>query len=227
MMDPRILCLCVGAGLVAGALAAAGVQAQYGLATYKNVAAHGSGGDALTYALTGGGSPALGDPSAPLTMIEWGDYQCTYCYLFHRNTLDAVKQEYVDTGELKIVFQDFPLNGPDSVLAAQASRCAGDQGAYWRYHDTLYENWGGERTGWITAESLRGIALESGLDIGDFDQCVGSGKHLGEVYDAYRYAQGTGIGATPSFVIHDGERTVRITGNQPLSAFVSAIDGFE
>ena len=109
-------------------------------------------------ALTEGGSPILGNPSAPITILEWGDYQCTYCHRFHESTLSTLEEDYIQTGKINLVFKDFPLNGPDSVLAAEAAYCAGDQGKYWEYHNELYKNWAGERTGWITDESLKTFA---------------------------------------------------------------------
>lgn len=174
-------------------------------------------------ALEVGGSPPLGDADAPLTMIEWGDYQCTFCYRFHQNTLDSLMQ-YVDSGELRIIFQDFPLNGPDSVLAAQAARCAADQGLFWEYHDVLYRNWGGERTGWIRPPVLYGFALNVGLDMRMYGDCVGEGRHLEDIRESYRLFQEEGIDATPSFVIHDGERSVKIVGSQPAETFVRTIE---
>lgn len=174
-------------------------------------------------ALEVGGSPPLGDAGAPLTMIEWGDYQCTFCYRFHQNTLDSL-MVYVDSGELRIIFQDFPLNGPDSVLAAQAARCAADQGLFWEYHDVLYQNWGGERTGWIRSPVLYGFALNVGLDMRMYGDCVGEGRHLEDIRESYRLFQEEGIDATPSFVIHDGERSVKIVGNQPAETFVRTIE---
>ena len=90
------------------------------------------------------GSPVFGDSNAPITILEWGDYQCTFCYKFHQDTLDKIDEDYIKTGKVNLVFKDFPLNGPDSVIAAEASYCANDQGKYWEYHDELYKNWGGE-----------------------------------------------------------------------------------
>lgn len=174
--------------------------------------------------LEAGGSPVLGDLAAPLTMIEWGDYQCTFCYRFHQGTLEMIKRDYVQTGILKVVFQDFPLNGHDSELAAQASWCAADQGLYWEYHDTLYRNWGGERTGWITAQSLRSFALDVGLDMGEFDDCLDSGRYAGAVREGYQLSREAGIDATPSFIIHDGSRAIKITGNQPPETFILVLD---
>ena len=66
---------------------------------------------------------------------------------------------------MRLVFKDFALNGPDSALAAEASRCAAEQSRYWEYHDVLYRNWGGERTGWITAKALAAFAGSAGLDV--------------------------------------------------------------
>ena len=90
------------------------------------------------------GSPIMGDSNAPITILEWGDYQCTFCYKFHQNTLDTINDDFIKTGKVKLVFKDFPLNGPDSILAAEAAYCAEDQEKYWQYHNELYKNWGGE-----------------------------------------------------------------------------------
>ena len=115
--------------------------------------------------LSENGSPIMGDPNAPITILEWGDYQCTFCYKFHQNTLNVINEEFIETGKVKVIFKDFPLNGPDSKLAAEASYCAHDQDKYWEYHDQLYENWAGERTGWITREALSEFAKSINLDL--------------------------------------------------------------
>ncbi len=118
------------------------------------------------------GSPIMGNPSATITIVEWGDYQCTFCYKFHQSTLNTIKHDFIETGKVKLVFKDFPLNGPDSVLAAEAAYCAQDQGKYWQYHDELYKNWGGERTGWVTRDSLDKFATTVSLDLEKFDKCL-------------------------------------------------------
>lgn len=185
----------------------------------------GDGSVLTASALTAGGSPALGDAAAEVTMVEWGDYQCTYCYLFHNGTLQHIKDAYVETGKVRLVFKDFALNGPDSALAAEASRCAAEQSGYWKYHDMLYRNWGGERTGWITAEVLATFAESAGLDIPEFEECMESERHRGAVAESYRAGQGIGIDATPSFMIFDDKNVVKIRGNQPQEVFVGAIEG--
>lgn len=169
------------------------------------------------------GSVPLGDVDAPLTLLEWGDYQCTHCYRFHQNTLSMLKEQYVDAGTLRIIFYDFPLNGEGSVLAAQASHCAADQELYWEYHDVLYDNWAGEKTGWITPTSLYGFALDAGLDISRYNECMASERHLGYVQKSYTESQNIGIDVTPSFIITNGTYHVKIVGNQPHETFVNII----
>ena len=80
----------------------------------------------ITSNLIENGSPIMGNSNAPITVLEWGDYQCTFCYKFHQNTLDIINEDFIKTGKVKLVFKDFPLNGPDSLLAAEASYCAED-----------------------------------------------------------------------------------------------------
>ena len=175
------------------------------------------------------GSPVAGDPSAPVTILEFGDYQCTFCYRFHGTTLEALREGYVETGRVNLAFADFPLNGPDSVLAAEASRCAGDQGGYWPYHDELYGNWGGERTGWITREALSGFAAAAvtGIDQDRFERCLDRQLHRQAVLRAYDTGRDLGIDATPSFLVFNGEEAVKIRGNQPLEVFERAILSLE
>jgi protein-disulfide isomerase len=171
------------------------------------------------------GSPYEGNPSAPITIIEFGDYQCTFCYKFHDSSLGIIKQEYLDTGKANLVFRDFPLNGPDSVLAAEASHCAKDQEKFWEYHDELYGNWGGERTGWVNRDSLDRFAQTVGLDLEEFNSCLDSAKYRQQVLNTYGFGQKIGIDATPSFLIISGEKIIKITGNQPIDVFRKTLDG--
>ena len=173
--------------------------------------------------LISNGSPILGNPNAPITLLEWGDYQCTFCYRFHKNTLEPILNEYVDKGKVKIIFKDFPLNGPDSVLAAEATYCAGDQGKYWKYHDELYNNWGGERTGWITRDSLNKFAATISLNLDVFNSCLDEAKYRNKVLELEKIGKEIGIDATPSFLIFNDENIIKIRGNQPLEVFKRAI----
>ena len=85
------------------------------------------------------GSPILGNPSAPITIVEFGDYQCHQCYnWFHNTKPSIISENYIDTGKVNLVFVDLAFLGRDSPKAAEASYCAEDQNAYWEYHDLLY-----------------------------------------------------------------------------------------
>jgi len=170
------------------------------------------------------GSPILGEPSAPITILEWGDYQCTFCFRFHDTTLNPIERDYIQTGKVNLVFKDFPLNGPDSILAAEASYCAEDQGKYWPYHDELYKNWGGEKTGWITRWSLNAFGTTVGLDLDEFNQCLDDHKYQDKVNLLYQFGKDLGIDATPSFLVFNGDKIIKIRGNQPLETFLRAID---
>ncbi len=172
-------------------------------------------------------SPILGDRDAPITIVEWGDYQCTFCYKFHQSTLNTIKEDFIDTGKVKLVFRDYPLNGPDSLLAAEATHCANNQDKYWQYHDELYKNWGGERTGWITIESLNRFAETINLNIDEFNACLGDHAYQDMVISQYEHGQEIGIDATPSFLVFDEQKTIKIRGNQPLETFLRTFDAVE
>ena len=181
----------------------------------------------LTFSkLVENGSPVMGNINAPITILEWGDYQCTFCYKFHQNTLDIINEDFIKTGKVKIIFKDFPLNGPDSKLAAEASYCAQDQEKYWQYHDELYKNWGGERTGWITRESLDKFAEIVDLDIEKFNKCLDDHKYENKVNSLYAFGKEIGIDATPSFLVFNDEKIIKIRGNQPLEVFLKTFDEF-
>ena len=170
------------------------------------------------------GSPIKGDPSAPITILEWGDYQCTFCYKFHQNTLDIINEDFIKTSKVKLVFKDYPLNGPDSLLAAEASYCAQDQEKYWQYHDELYKNWGGERTGWITRVSLNGFAETIDLNLNEFNDCLDNHTYKDRVNTHYQFGKELGIDATPSFLVFNEEKIIKIRGNQPLDVFLKTFD---
>jgi len=170
------------------------------------------------------GSPILGNPDATITILEWGDYQCTFCYKFHQNTLDTIYEDFIKTGKVKLVFKDFPLNGPDSVLAAQAAYCAEDQEKYWEYHNELYKNWAGEKTGWITRESLDRFATTINLDLNEFNTCLDEGKYQDKVKELHEFGKEIGIDATPSFLVFNDQKIIKIRGNQPLEVFLKTFD---
>jgi protein-disulfide isomerase len=175
-------------------------------------------------------APPLGSSAAKVTLIEFGDYQCTYCHRFHIDTKGSLLANFVNTGKVKFLFKDFPINDlPDdraSTLAAEASYCAADQGKYWQYHDELYNNWKGENTGWVTKNSLEQFANNTGVKkIHQFSLCIESGKYAGVVADNFKLAESIGLNATPSFVLlRNGKQPLEIVGAQPYSVFENAIN---
>ena len=170
------------------------------------------------------GSPMIGSQNAEISIVEFGDYQCTFCYKFHQNTLNIIQSDYIDLGKINYVYRDFPLNGSDSILAAEATYCANDQGNYWQYHNLLFENWAGENTGWITMNSLTQFAVDLKLDITEFKNCLTTHKYYQKVIDNENYAKKISINATPSFLIFNNEQVIRIIGAQQLDKFQTAIE---
>ena len=169
-------------------------------------------------------SPIIGSQNAEISIVEFGDYQCTFCYKFHQNTLNTIQSDYIDSGKINYVYRDFPLNGSDSILAAEATYCANDQENYWQYHNLLFENWAGENTGWITMNSLTQFAVDLKLDISEFKNCLTSHKYYQKVIDNENYAKKININATPSFLIFNNEEVIRIIGAQQLDKFQTAIE---
>ena len=165
------------------------------------------------------GSTILGNSEAKITIVEFGDYQCTFCYKFHKETMNKIYEKYVIKGNVNFVFKDFPLNGEPSIRASEASYCAQEQGKFWQYHNTLYDNWGGENTGWITEESLTMFAKNSGLELEEFDSCMKNSKFRQKVLDNEQFAKENNINATPSFLIFSGNEVYRIIGSQPFEKF--------
>ena len=169
------------------------------------------------------GSTMLGNPNAKITIVEFGDYQCTFCYKFHDETMKKINQEYIKTANVNFIYKDFPLNGEQSILASEASYCAQKQNKFWEYHDTLYNNWGGENTGWITENVLQGFARDVGLNMDEFSQCLENSEYRQKVLDNEQFAREIGINATPSFLIFNDSELYRIIGAQPFDRFEQAI----
>jgi len=165
------------------------------------------------------GSTILGNPDAKITIVEFGDYQCTFCYKFHNEVMKKINEEYIESGDVNFVYKDFPLNGKSSILASEASYCAQQQNQFWTYHDMLYDNWGGENTGWITQEVLMGFAKESGLNLEKFNSCMTKSEFRQKVLNNEQFAKEININATPSFLIFNDNEVYRIIGAQSFEQF--------
>lgn len=162
----------------------------------------------------------LGRADAPVTMVEFGDYQCTNCGQFARVTEPALVRRYVDTGVVRLVWRDFPWVDAQSVTAAAAARAAGMQGKFWQYHDYLFAHQSpDEHSGLLTGAYLRSVARRLSLNMTAFDRDVADPALTAAVRADDRFGQQLGVPGTPAFLINGRP----LFGAQPLSAFAAAI----
>ena len=169
------------------------------------------GGVDLTHA-----SPLLGDTDAPVTIIEFGDYQCPKCKGWFDSTKPSIYDDYIQTGQANFYFVDLAFLGSDSRAAASASYCAQDQGKFWEYHDKLYGNQGGIG-GWVTPESLVAFADEIDLDISQFETCLNA-DHSDRI--DFNTAQSKSLfSQTPSFLLVGPGGVQELPGAQPAATF--------
>jgi len=171
-------------------------------------------------------TPLKGDPSAPITLIEFGDFQCPNCGRFARDTAPQIEASYVESGKVSMAFKHFTVIGPDSKMAAMASQCANDQGMFWEFHDELYNNQGNENSGWANKENLKQIASNLGLDTQSFDSCLDSNKYKSLVENDLSLAKQIKFTGTPSFLVlkSDGTKPMTLTGAYPFETFQKIFD---
>jgi len=171
-------------------------------------------------------NPSLGKSDAPVTVIEFSDYQCPFCQRFVRNTLPALKTDYIDTGKVRYVFRDFPLAmHRQARKAAEAAHCAGEQGKYWEMHDVIFNNQQA-----LKVEDLKEHASSLDLEPAAFNNCLEQGKYAAEIDKDFADGSTAGITGTPSFFIGKTEPNGTIEGTlirgaQPITAFRQVIDG--
>lgn len=166
------------------------------------------------------GSPVLGSPDAPLVMIEYSDYQCPFCSRYKEETFPRIKEAYIDTGLMRYIFKDFPLSfHAQAHSAAQAARCAGDQGDYWGMHNLLFA----DQAGWSNAAALQtfqNYAGQLGLDVASLASCLEGEVHAAAVDRDLQEGLSLGVTGTPAFFV--GDRF--ISGAQPYEVFQQAIE---
>ncbi len=170
-------------------------------------------------------SPILGNPTAPVTIIEFGDYQCHQCYNWFHSTKPQITRDYIDTGKANLIFVDLAFLGRDSPTAAQATYCAGEQGRYWEYHDILYISQEPKiDNGWASSERLKAFAFSMNLDTDMFNSCLDSKKYLKDVRYNSQQAKKHGISGTPGFIIVGPNSQEQISGAQPFQVFKQIVD---
>ncbi len=167
------------------------------------------------------GAHSIGDPNAPVVVVEFTDFQCPYCSRHFQETFPQIKANFVDSGMVRYVFKDFPLTNihPQATLAAQAARCAGVQDAYLAMHTLLFDNqqaWSGRSD---AGETFVGLAEGAGLDSVAFRTCLESGQFEDAVAADLSEGVSLGVNGTPAFFING----YLISGAQPFSVFEQAI----
>lgn len=173
--------------------------------------------------------PIIGNSDAPITIIEFSDFQCPFCARFHTQTLPLILEEYIKQGKVKLVFRDFPIQSihPNALPASVAAECANDQGKFREMHDILFE----KQNEWNQLETTEALSLFSEyassmqLDQKTFDSCLTSGKHIPEIQNDLNDGREYGVTGTPGFFV--GNEKIGFTelkGAQPFDSFKKIID---
>ena len=168
----------------------------------------------VRYDIPTDGFPSLGPAEAPITLVEFADFQCPYCRQWEQQTYKPLLDAY--PGKIRVVFRDFPLTSihPNAMPAAEAAQCADEQDAFWPYHDKLF---GSENLG---DDIYRQYGQELDLDMTKFEDCLTSHKYAPDIQADSDFAVNLGINSTPTFFING----LAVVGAQPLSVFRQIID---
>ena len=167
--------------------------------------------------------PFIGNENAKVTMIEFSDFECPFCRKFWKETLPQIKKEYIDTGKVKFVYRDFPLDfHPGAKPAAEGAECAEDQGKFWELHDKIFREQDKQGQGTIQFGKTDVVkwAGQIGLNMAQFNQCLDSEKYNSEVEKDFADGNAAGVSGTPTIFING--RT--IIGAQPFEVFRTLIE---
>jgi len=173
--------------------------------------------------------PIIGNPDAPITIIEFSDFQCPFCARFHSQTLPLILEEYIEQGKVKLVFRDFPIQSihPNALPASIAAECANEQGKFKEMHDMLFDNqneWNKQDT--VDAlSSFSQYATNIQLEQETFDSCLTNGKYIEEIKKDLDDGRNYGVSGTPGFFVgNDQIGYVELKGAQPFESFKKIID---
>lgn len=162
----------------------------------------------------------LGNPAAKVVLVEYGDFQCPFCGRFFKTTEQELKDSYVKDGTAAFVWRDFAFLGEESFRAAEASRCAGEQGKFWEYHDHLFNNQRGENEGAFADAILKRFAKDINLDQTKFNACFDAGKYSEAVKEQSNEGRNLGVNGTPATFVNGK----LISGAVPFAVFQQAIE---
>jgi protein-disulfide isomerase len=165
----------------------------------------------------------LGSKEAPITIVEFTDYQCTFCRRFHTETFPELKKQYIDTGKVRFASRDMPLDfHSNAARAAEGARCAGDQGRFWEMRDRLISN-----ADKLSPVDIDGYAKALKLDTVQFGTCMQSRKYSATVKKETAVAEALGVTGTPTFLVgkstHDGVSGELMVGAMPIDAFAEKL----
>jgi len=171
--------------------------------------------DVKRYTVPVDGDPSQGPEDAPITIIEFSDYQCPYCTRWYDEVYSRLMKDY--KGKVRFVYRDFPLYSlhPEAQPAAEAANCAGEQNAYWQYHDALF----GQKSG-LGSDAYLKYAQDLNLNMDKFVQCVKEHRYKDEVEADYKFASNLGVSSTPTFFVNG----LAVVGAQPYDVFKQVID---
>jgi len=167
------------------------------------------------YVIPTDGDPAMGAADAPITLVEFSDYQCPYCIQWYNTVANRLLTDY--SGKIRFVYKDLPLSAihPNAQSAAEAADCAGEQLAYWKFHDALFSGKHG-----LGAQAYAEYASELGLDVNSFDTCVVEHRYKDKVDANASFVENMGFNSTPTFFLNG----LAIVGAQPYEVFQQVID---
>lgn len=232
----RQFTLSVPVAILIGAAMISGSVLYSGAGTRGSLTAAAGAGDSATAptvvdpaTLVSASDPVLGNADAPVTIVEFSDFQCPYCRQFWVDTYPQLKKNYIDTGKAKLVYRNFPLPfHPEAEPAALAGDCANDQGKFWQFHDIAFTQQQKKEPTMTTVTStisfsdndIKQWAQQTGLDMQQFNSCFDSAQHKADVDADTAVGSQSGVSGTPSFFIN-GQL---IIGAQPYEVFQQMID---
>jgi protein-disulfide isomerase len=164
---------------------------------------------------------ARGDVNAPVTVLEFGDYQCPACGAFFKN-IEPLLEEYVQKGKVRFVWHDIAFLGPESKWAAQAAWCANDQQKYWEYHTKLFNEQKGENQGAFSIDNLKRFAIELGLNSEQFNTCIDNETYKLKVDRATAESNALGIVSTPTYFLN-GKKFVGVPSYEQFKVEIDRI----
>jgi len=162
----------------------------------------------------------LGDPNAPVKVVEWANYQCPFCNQFWSTSESTFIQDYISTGKVHFQYNDLTFGWQESIDASEAATCADQQGKFWQYHDTLFKNQKAENSGGFSRSRLKTMASDMGLDMTKFNACFDGHKTANEVQSSDQAAQQQNIAQTPTFFVNG--KQVNYTGWGSVKAAIDA-----